>query len=328
MMRRFGKWVGRVLSLLVVSLAALWFLIPREGLDPRATFDAVALPEDLDAWLATREAVFTDITPGAQKQIVWAGTKGAKTPLAVVYLHGFSATLEEVRPVPDEVANGLGANLYFSRLAGHGRPGAAMGDVVPEDWITDLDEALAIGHMLGDRVLLISTSTGGTLATIAALDPARAEGLAGLVMISPNYRLRDRLAQTLLDAPLIRYWGALVVGKERSFEPSGPEHAKWWTTRYPTSALYPMGALMRYVRGLDPTKATVPALFITSPEDRVIDPDTTADIAARWGAAARLEHPVLTAADDPWHHVLAGRVLSPSQTAPMVAMILDWARGL
>jgi alpha-beta hydrolase superfamily lysophospholipase len=327
-MLSFGKWAGRVLALLVVTVAVLWLLVPRDGLDPRVTFDAAALPEDLDGWLATREAVFTDITPGAQKQIVWAGAMGAKTPLAVVYLHGFSATLEEVRPLPDDVAKGLGANLYYTRLAGHGRPGAALGDVVPEDWITDLDEALAIGHRLGDRVLLISTSTGGTLATLAAVDPARAQGLAGVVMISPNYRLRDTLAQTLLDAPLIRYWGGLVAGEERSFEPSGPEHAKWWTTRYPTAALYPMAALMRGVRAMDPSKATVPALFIASPEDRVVDPATTADIAARWGAAAQVEHPVLTAADDPWHHVLAGRVLSPTQTGPMVAMILDWARGL
>jgi pimeloyl-ACP methyl ester carboxylesterase len=327
-MRRFGKWLGRTLLWLVVAVAALWFLVPREALDPRVTFDAATLPEDLDAWLETREGVFTDITPGAQKQIVWAGAKGVKTPLAVIYLHGFSATLEEVRPLPDEVAGGLGANLYFTRLAGHGRPGDAMGQTVAEDWVTDLDESIAIGHRLGDRVILIGTSTGATLATLAALDPQRAGGLAGVVLISPNYRLRDRLAQTLLDAPLIRYWGPMVVGEERSFVPVNAEHGKWWTTRYPTAALFPMAALMRHVRGLDPAKATMPALFFTSPDDKVVDPATTAAIAAEWGAKAILEHPVLTGADDPWRHVLAGRVLSADQTEPMVAQILDWARAL
>ena len=325
-MRSFGKWLGRVLLVIIVAGAALWFLAPRETLDPRVTFDATALPEDLDAWLATREAVFTDITPGAQKQIVWAGAKGAKTPLAVIYLHGFSATLEEVRPLPDEVAKALGANLYFARLAGHGRPGDALGQVVAEDWITDLDEALAIGHRLGDRVLV--TSTSGTLATLAALDPARAGGLAGVVLISPNYRLQSRLAQGILDAPFVQLWGPLVAGPERSFVPVNAEHAKWWTTRYPTAALFPMATLMRHVRSLDPRGATVPALFLTSPEDRVVDPATTAAIAAAWGADKVAEQVALTAADDPWGHVLAGRVLSPGQTAPMVALILTWVRGL
>ena len=327
-MRSVGKWLGRVLLVIVVAGAALWFLAPREMLDPRVTFDATALPEDLDAWLATREAVFPDITPGAQKQIVWAGAKGARTPLAVIYLHGFSATLEEVRPLPDEVAKGLGANLYFTRLAGHGRPGAAMGEVVAEDWITDLDEALAIGHRLGDRVLLIGTSTGGTLATLAAIDPARAKGLAGVVLISPNYRLQNKMAQGILDAPFVRLWGPLAAGPEYSFVPVNAEHAKWWTTHYPTAALFPMATVMRHVRGLDPAAATVPALFITSPDDRVVDPATTAAVAAAWGADAVVEHPMLTAADDPWHHVLVGRVLSPGQTGPMVARFLEWARGL
>ena len=306
-MRSFGKWLGRVLLGLVVAGAALWFLAPRETLDARVTFDASALPEDLDAWLATREAVFTDLTPGAQKQIVWAGAKGARTPLAVIYLHGFSATLEEIRPLPDDVARALGANLYFARLAGHGRPGAAMGQVVAEDWVTDLDEALAIGHRLGDRVLVIATSTGGTLATLAAIDPARAGGLAGVVLISPNYRLRATAVQVMLDAPFVAVWGPLVAGAERSFVPVNADHAKWWTTRYPTAALFPMATLMRHVRAMDPAAARVPALFLASPDDRVVDPATTAAIAAVWGADVVIEQPVLTAADDPWGHVLAGR---------------------
>ncbi|MGQ0565077.1 MAG: alpha/beta hydrolase [Gemmobacter sp.] len=327
-MREVGRWLGRGLLGLVVLGLALWFLAPRAGLDPGVTFEASVLPEDLDGWLATREGVFGDITPGAEKQIVWAGAKGAVTPLAVVYLHGFSATLEEVRPLPDEVAQGLGANLYFTRLAGHGRPGAALGDVATEDWVTDLDEALAVGRRLGTRVVLIGTSTGGTLATLAALDPVRAEGLAGVVLISPNYRLRDGMAQGLLDAPGVAVWGAWVAGAERSFPPANADHGRWWTTRYPTAALYPMATLMRHVRGLDAGAARVPALFVYSREDRVVDPAVTEAVAGAWGADARIEHPVLTAADDPWAHVIAGRILSPDQTAPMVAAVLDWARGL
>lgn len=327
-MRRVLRLLAAALVLTALAVAALWVLAPRTAVDLSVRFDPAAIGDDVDAWLAGREAVFGDITPGAEKRVVWAGAAGTRTPLAVIYLHGFSATSEEIRPVPDAVAQALGANLYFTRLAGHGRGGAAMAGATAEDWVLDLDEALAVGRRIGDRVLIIATSTGGTLATVAALDPARAQGVAGVVLVSPNYRLADRTAQTLLDAPFIESWGTAVAGAERSFAPRSAEHAKWWTTAYPTAALFPMGALMRQVRALDPAAARVPALFVIAPGDRVVDAATGLDVAARWGAAAATHTPALTAADDPYAHVVAGRIMSPDQTEPVVAAILAWAAGL
>ena len=69
------------------------------------------------------------------------------------------------------------------RLAGHGRSGAAMAEPLAGDWIEDMAEAMAIGRRLGDRVVVIATSTGGTLAAIAATDPVLSEGLAGVVLV-------------------------------------------------------------------------------------------------------------------------------------------------
>jgi hypothetical protein len=36
--------------------------------------------------------------PGAEKKIIWAGEAAQKTPLSIVYLHGFSATRQERAP--------------------------------------------------------------------------------------------------------------------------------------------------------------------------------------------------------------------------------------
>lgn len=330
-MPRALAWLARALLVLAVilggALAAGYALAPppRVGLAP--AFDAAALPDDLDAWLAGREATIPGITPGAEKRILWAGERGAPTPLAVIYLHGFSATSEEIRPLPDEVARALGANLYFTRLAGHGRDGAALAGASTTDWITDLDEALAIGRRIGARTILIGTSTGGTLAALAAVDPARAEGLAGIVFLSPNFALRPAAAR-ILDLPLADRWGPLVAGAERSFVPRNAEHAKWWTTRYPTFALFPLAALMRTARAQDFAQAAVPALFIQSPQDRVVDSAWSARVADAWGGPVRRAAPQLTARDDPYAHVIAGAILSPDQTAPLVAAILDWAATL
>ena len=73
---------------------------------------------------------------------------------AVVFIHGFSATGHEIRPLPDLVANGLVANLFFTRLSGHGQGGPAMGCATLDDWRADVAQALAFGRMLGKRVLV------------------------------------------------------------------------------------------------------------------------------------------------------------------------------
>lgn len=326
-MRKFGKILGRSLLALFLFVALAYALAPKEPVAVNTSFDPAVLGDDLDAYLAAQEAKFTDIVPSTEKEIIWAGAKGAKTPLSVIYIHGFSATKFEIRPVPDQVAAALGANLYYTRLAGHGRGTAAMAEPDAGDWIMDMKEALAIGRRLGDRVLVISTSTGGTLAAIAATDPAMSKDVAGMVFVSPNFGI-DKTASFLLNLPFVRYWAPVVAGKERSFDVRNPDHARLWTTRYPTVAALPMEALVQYALSLNYATAIPPALFIYAMDDRVVQPAVTATIAAQWGAAHETYHPTLTAKDDPYHHVIAGDIMSPDQTAPTVARILDWAKGL
>ncbi len=51
-------------------------------------------------------------------------------------------------------------------------------DVTPKDWIDAAKEALAIGHLLGDKVGLMSCSTGSTLSVyLAAENPEAVDGL-------------------------------------------------------------------------------------------------------------------------------------------------------
>ena len=94
--------------------------------------------------------------PGCEKHVVWAGEPGVRTPVSLLYIHGFSATGQELRPLPDLVAADLGANLHFTRLTGHGQDGAAMGRATLADWTRDMAEALEIARYLvrldSDRV--------------------------------------------------------------------------------------------------------------------------------------------------------------------------------
>lgn len=319
-MRRALIW----LLVFIVVVAAVVLLGPRTPVDTRISFDAAAIGPDAEAYLATSEARLPNIREGLAKEIVWADpATRAHTPVAIVYVHGFSASKGETRPLPDKVAAALGANLLFTRLAGHGQDEAAMAEGSVHAWVNDLAEAIAIGRMLGDKVVVIATSTGGALATWAATDANFAKDIAALVLISPNYGVQAGGAW-LLTMPWGKQMARLVIGPERSFEPRNAAHARLWTTRYPTEALLPMAALTALGNNAPVESVATPALFVFSDKDQVVRPELTRAIAARWGAPHEMVN--VETSGDPANHVIAGDALSPETTDALAGTIVAWVR--
>ena len=321
---RILRWI---VSFCVFAGLALWLFGPVEPADLDVTFDPARLGDDLDAYFASVEADVPDLKPGTEKRVLWAGEPNTKTDIALIYVHGFSATSEEIRPVPARVAEALGANIVYTRLAGHGRAGDAMAEATVAAWMSDLSEALAAARKAGDRVVVLSTSTGGTLVTAAAQNPILMERVAGLAFFAPNYDLNSPFAP-LIRWPAARYWMPYLVGERRAFEPRNALHAQYWTTEYPTVSVLPMGALIREVYKVDPADIQIPALFRFSMEDEVVRGDLTLAKAEAWGGPTVVSHPTLTAQDDPQKHVIAGDIMSPGQTEETVALLIDWIKGL
>lgn len=311
-----------ILVLLLLGAAAFYLSGPRVEVDTAVRFDPARIGDDVDAYLAESESGIPAIREGLEKEVVWAFPQSrAKTPLAIVYVHGFSASKGEIRPVPDEVARALGANLYYARLSGHGRDDVSMAEASVNSWIYDFAEAMAIGRRIGEKVVVISTSTGGSLATWAAAQPELNEDLAGVVLISPNYGVQASGAW-LLTGPWGRQLAELIIGAERGFEPANDAQRALWTTRYPTSATLPMAALTELAYAAPVETIEAPALFIFSDADAVVRPDLTRKIAARWGGGA--ETMIVEGSDDPSHHVIAGDALSPSTTRLVAERIIVW----
>ncbi|MGE3306762.1 MAG: alpha/beta hydrolase [Rhizobiaceae bacterium] len=318
--------VGWIVVVVALAVVLAWFFGPRVPIDTTVTFDAGQIPADIDGWLAGREAAVPAIKDELKKEIVWVDPASkAKTPLAIVYVHGFSASKAEVRPLPDKVAAALGANLFYTRLTGHGQDGAAMGAATVNAWINDFAEALAIGRRLGERVIVIATSSGGSVASWAMTEPGLADNVAGLVLISPNYGVQGSGA-FLLTMPFGGLIAELLIGKERSFEPVNEAHARYWTHAYPTAALLPMAGIVKLAVGAPVEQAKVPALFVFSDGDKVVRPDLTRAIAARWGAPHEIV--AVTDSTDPSDHVIAGDALSPNTTDPLAAKIVAWVQAL
>ncbi|CDZ52953.1 alpha/beta hydrolase [Neorhizobium galegae] len=328
MRRRFLSWraIIYVCAILIAAFGVLLMSGPRMPADGFPAFDKARLGADIDAYLAASESRYPDIRPGAAKHIVWADTATkAKTTFAIIYVHGFSASAEEIRPLPDRVAAALGANLYFTRLAGHGRSGDAMGEARLEDWLADFSESLAIGEALGNRVIVIGTSTGASLATLALADPKIASRISAAVFVSPNYGINS-FAAFLLTTPIAPQLSKLLLGESRGFTPYNDRHAAHWTTRYPTSALLPMAALVKLSVESPVEQIKTPALFLYSSLDQVIRPDKVREVAGRWGGPHALFDVGKTG--DPGNHVIAGDIISPTTTGPLADRTIAWLNGI
>ena len=316
------KKIATYIFAFILLATAIFLIGPRPAIDETIHFSADALTDNLDAYLATNEKKIANLTPGAEKEIIWANpaTK-AKTPLALIYLHGFSATKMEVRPVPDNIAKALGANLYFSRLTGHGVGGPGLGEATMNDWVNDLVEAIAVGEQLGEKIIFLTTSTGGTLAVLGTKFPQLMKNVAGLVLLAPNFAVKGA-SNDMMNMP----WGStllpLVFGEERSNEPQNEQHGKWWTTTYPTKAVFSMAALLRQVEAIDKSKITLPALFIYSKDDQTVQPAMTDDVVKNWGGSAEVM--IVETPEAASNHVITGDIMNPTMTKLVGDRIIEW----
>jgi pimeloyl-ACP methyl ester carboxylesterase len=186
----------------------------------------------LEQYIQSNEAQHK-LKPDNQARVVWANDSVKnKTHYAVVYLHGFSASQAEGDPVHKNIATAFGCNLYLSRLAAHGIDTTEpMANLTAEDNWVSAKQALAIGKQLGEKVILIGTSTGGTNALqLAAAYP---DDVAALVLLSPNIAINNDKAYLLNN-----HWGVqlakLVTGNDHKVsEDTRPIYKQYWYYRYP-----------------------------------------------------------------------------------------------
>jgi len=148
------------------------------------------------------------IKPDNESRIIWANDSlKSKTPYCLLYLHGFSASWYEGEPVHTDFARRYGMNLFIPLLASHGIDTTeALIDMTPERLYESAKQALVLAHSLGDKVIVMGTSTGGTLMLkLAAEFP---ELMDGLILFSPNIAINNS-ASFLLSKP----WGLQIARK-------------------------------------------------------------------------------------------------------------------
>ena len=302
---------------LIILLLLIGILGPR--VNTMISLDTISLPSDLDLYLIASESEFDDITEGTEKKIVWAKEANQKTSISVASFHGFSATRQELSPLADIVAKSLNANLFYTRLAGHGRGSAGMIQGSVNKWANDANEAIEIGNRIGDKVILIGTSTGSTLATWLALQE-KGKNISAIILMSPNYYSAESNIKLVL-LPWGKKIAETMIGKVRHWQPRNLLHEKYWANDYSTAAILPMVGLVDIVDKADLNNIKVPTLMIYSSKDKVISVPSLKDTFERLGSSNK-QLIEFNETEDPDFHALAGDLLSPSSTNDLASQII------
>src|SRR5579871_363417 len=197
------KWLWAI----PVILIAIYLLGPRP-VTPEYKITMPVVPADalqLESYIKNNEAQHK-LKPDNEARIIWANdSMKQKTDYAIVYLHGFTASQAEGDPIHKNIAKEFGCNIYLSRLAEHGIDTIdAMINLTADKYWESAKQALAIGKQLGKKVILMSTSTGGTNALqLAATYP---DDIAALILLSPNIEINDANAWLLNN-----HWGLQIA---------------------------------------------------------------------------------------------------------------------
>lgn len=226
----------------ILLLVGLYFIGP-EPKKPVYSNVMPVVPDavELDRYISEEESKHK-VKPNNEARIIWNDSTKQRTPYAVVYIHGFSASQMEGDPLHRQFAKAFGCNLYLPRIADHGidTTEALLQFTADRAW-ESAKEALAIGKKIGDKVILISTSTGGTLALkLAAEYP---EDVFALINLSPNIAINDGAAFILNDP-----WGLqiarLVMGGDYRVTDANEEHEKYWNKKYRLESLTQLEELL------------------------------------------------------------------------------------
>lgn len=219
------------LVLLISVACVVYFVGPKPEFKP-VDYTPPKVEQDLsqlDSLVAADEAKVADLRPNNEARIIWASDKKEKTPISVVYLHGFSASQMEGNPVHKDFAKRYGCNLYLSRLAEHGRIDTnAFQNLTPDNFFESAQKALEIGRKLGDKVILMSCSTGSTLSIMLAKENP---DIYAYIMLSPNIDIKDPTSTLVTEQ-----WGpqitSLVLGGDYNRIQYTPEAQKYWDKVY------------------------------------------------------------------------------------------------
>ncbi|WP_226390472.1 alpha/beta hydrolase [Penaeicola halotolerans] len=221
----------RIVGILVVILGLIYLAGPKSKVvQLDGTISDLSLEIDqVDEFLAQKESATIGVKPDNQARVIWYDSTPSKTKYSIVYLHGFGASWAEGEPVHRQIAEKFGANLLLARLDEHGIDREnSFENLSAQSLVDSAKEAVALGQVLGDSVIVMGTSTGGALATyLAAENPS----ITAVISYSPIIAAyEDRL--DFFFKPWMKQLAIMSRGEMLDMSRSDSLEQRYWSTRY------------------------------------------------------------------------------------------------
>jgi len=319
-----------LLSLLVI-LVVIYFLGPTPA-TPKLNAKLPEVPQNLDALekdIKQRELTQKNLKPDNQARIIWNSSTKEKTPYSIVYLHGFSASQAEGDPVHLSFAKKFACNLYLARLDGHGiDTNDALMNVTPESLLKSAKRAVAIGKQIGDKVIIMATSTGASLALyIAAENPE----IEALILYSPLVDFHQSYFY-LLDKPWGLQIARLAVGSKYRIRPNeSKKFAQYWINKFRLEGVVALKSLISETMQEQTFKKIKQPVFIgyyyrnESEQDQTISIKAAQEMFKTLGTAPELKRE--KAFPKASHHVIAS-YLTSKDVEGVLAATIDFAEEI
>jgi len=306
--------IVKILIALLLLITIIYWLGPRvtfpkaKVLDKPLSFDITKVEQLIN----TQESKVPNLKPNNQARIVWANDSlKQQTEYCLVYLHGFSASQEEGSPVHTDFAKRYGMNLYLTRLEDHGRLDTnSFINLTPDNYLQSAEDAIRLAKTLGKKVIVMSCSTGSTLAAIIA---AAGEDITALIMYSPNIDIFDRTSDLLLY-PWGKQISEIVLSGQHhriSYDSIGQVY---WNSIYHTNGIFAMKTLIAdYMNEETFAKITIPT-FVgyyykdEDHQDNVVSVPRILEFYEELGTKEPFKK--LVAFPEAGHHVVCSHVIS------------------
>lgn len=151
--------------------------------------------DELQKYIDDEETKTPGIRWNSRKSIRWYDQIMKRSDYVILYVHGYTATKYEITPVVEKFADNIKANVFYTRLKGSGQGEGTKSKedlkytkgVELRDWEYDFDEAFKIARKIGDKIIIMGTSTGATLALHMVYNRKEYKDFFTFIFVSPNF---------------------------------------------------------------------------------------------------------------------------------------------
>lgn len=237
----------------------------------RSYRDAIARADEL---IAKDRAI---AAPGGESILL---IHGATTPRAIVLFHGFTDSPKQFEALADSLFK-RGDNVLVPRLPHHAERGHDVGELAKltaPELCRLADAAVDVAAGLGDSVVVMGLSVGGTLAAWAA---EHRREVRRAVVIAPAFEMGR--VPSMLERPIVNLGSHIPNWTRRAATDSErPDRDPGFATHGLAQVLRLGMAVRRDAERFQPTHAEV--LFLVNASDRTVKTGPVLDLARLWNS--------------------------------------------